>query len=343
MTTDSATGPPALACPLRGMVWRDGVVEDAEVTLDEISSVAEDDGRLVWLDLVGPSAADVEALADRLGLGPTVVEDVTAPHERPKVIRAADHLFFMTYAVGLRPEVDAMGDGHGRLTTSRVSGLILPNGIVTIREDDAFDMDEVVRRWNENADLLAKGPGALLHGLLDAIVDGQFETIQELDDAIEGLEDVLFTNRGVGGEFLRRIYGFRKDLVELRRIVLPTRELVNGVLRHRAEDAQLLSKWYDDLYDHVLRAAEWTESLRDMVTTLFETNLSMQDTRLNQVMRKLAAWAAIIAVPTAVTGWFGQNIPYPGFSKPLGLWLSAVLIVAISGGLWLGFRKRGWL
>ncbi len=110
-----------------------------------------------------------------------------------------------------------------------------------------------------------------------------------------------------------------------------------------ADDDPLLGPWYDDLYDHVLRAAEWTESLRDMVTSVFETNLSLQDARLNTVMKKLAGWAAIIAVPTAVTGWFGQNVPYPGFSHVSGLLQSVVLIVGLSIGLYVLFRRRDWL
>ena len=109
----------------------------------------------------------------------------------------------------------------------------------------------------------------------------------------------------------------RRDLVDLRRVVLPMREVINAVLRHRKDihAASELDPWYDDLYDHVLRVSEWTESLRDLISAIFETNLSLQDARLNNVMKKLTAWAAIIAVPTAVTGYFGQNVPsrvHPG-------------------------------
>jgi len=134
--------------------------------------------------------------------------------------------------------------------------------------------------------------------------------------------------------------------VELRRVVLPMREVVNAILRHRTEhraNGNELDGWYSDLYDHVLRASEWTESLRDMVTTVFETNLSLQDARLNTVMKQLTGWAAIIAVPTAVTGWFGQNVPYPGFGKPAGFVATSVLIVVLAVGLYAVFRRRGWL
>ena len=143
----------------------------------------------------------------------------------------------------------------------------------------------------------------------------------------------------------RRTYQVRKDLVDLRRAVLPMREVVNAVLRHRKDinAPTELDSWYDDLYDHVLRAAEWTESLRDMVTTIFETNLSLADARLNTVMKKLTGWAAIIAVPTAVTGYFGQNVPYPGFGTHWGFLLSLTIMISIATGLYLTFRHKGWI
>ncbi len=326
------------------MAWRDGAVVDASVTIGEVGQVANDPSQLLWLDLTSPTREDMTALADHLGLSATLVEDVLSPLERPKVTRHTDHIFFMAYATRLGPSAESGTQaGSARLTTSRVSGLVFKGALVTIREDDSFDIDEVVRRWADNADLLRYGSGALLHGLLDTIVDSQFDTIQQLDDAMEDLEGELFENRGANSAFLRTVYELRKDLVQLRRVVLPMREVVNGVLRHRPDEPTELSRWYDDLYDHVLRAAEWTESLRDMVTTVFETNLSLQDTRLNTVMKKLAGWAAIIAVPTAVTGWFGQNVPYPGFGHQIGLWLATGLIIGLSGVLYVSFRRRDWL
>ncbi|MPN56449.1 Cobalt/magnesium transport protein CorA [bioreactor metagenome] len=125
------------------------------------------------------------------------------------------------------------------------------------------------------------------------------------------------------------------------------REVVTAVMRFRDERSTPLSKeldgYFNDLYDHVVRAAEWTESLRDLISSVFETNLSLQDARLNEIMKKLAAWAAIIAVPTAVTGWFGQNIPYPGFSEAFGLFQSVLLILVGSVGLYFVFRRFDWI
>ena len=228
---------------------------------------------------------------------------------------------------------------------TRVSAFVLRRAMVTIRTGNDFDMDEVVRRWDDNADLLKFGVGALVHGLLDTIVDGHFDAVQAIDDRIETLEDGLFDEQAQSREVQRRTYRVRKDLVELRRVVLPMREVINAVLRHRKDinAHPELDTWYDDLYDHVLRASEWTESLRDMVTTIFETNLSLQDSRLNTVMKKLTSWAAIIAVPTAVTGYFGQNVPYPGFAQRWGWIMSCVVIVGIAALLYRGFKRRNWL
>ena len=123
----------------------------------------------------------------------------------------------------------------------------------------------------------------------------------------------------------------------LRRVVLPMREVVNALMRRdlHVVDEQM-APYYQDVYDHVLRATEWTESLRDLVTTILETNLTIQGNRMNLVMKKVTSWAAIIAVPTAITGFYGQNVPYPGFSTHWGFWFSTLLIIGLSVGLYCG-------
>jgi magnesium transporter len=181
--------------------------------------------------------------------------------------------------------------------------------------------------------------------LLDVVVDGHFEAVQSLDDGIEALEDDLFENNTPRGGLQRKTFSLRKDLVALRRVVLPMREVVSSI-QHRRLDAKTapeLDPLYADLYDHVLRVSEWTESLRDMVTTVFETNLSLQDARLNQVMKKLTGWAAIIAVPTAITGFYGQNVNYPGIETVGGFVTSTALIVVIVVLLYWMFKRRDWL
>ena len=330
----------------RARVWRDGVCVAENIDGDGLKTLIEDPSTLAWVDLVDPDEEDLLQVADAVGLDPRAVEDALAPLERPKLTRHPEHLFFMTYATRLAGQAGAEPSDFTRLRLKRISGFVLPHALVTVRlpdhEGTRFDADALVARWEEHPDLLREGTGALVHGLLDLVVDGHFDTIQELDDEIEALEDILFEEVDTGHGFIRRVYALRKDLVRLRRVVLPMREVVNGLLRHR-RDEPTLDPYFDDLYDHVLRAAEWTESLRDMVTSVFETNLSLQDAKLNTVMKKLAAWAAIIAVPTAITGWYGQNIPYPGFSTHAGLIQSASLVLVSTLALYLLFRRQDWL
>jgi magnesium transporter len=123
------------------------------------------------------------------------------------------------------------------------------------------------------------------------------------------------------------------------------RDVVATVRRGVSNDdhADELIPYFDDLSDHVLHAVESTETLRDSITSVFDTNMSLADTRMNNVMKKLTSWAAIIAVPTAVTGFYGQNVPYPGFGHEWGFWVSVVLIVVIALALYGSFRKRDWL
>jgi magnesium transporter len=244
------------------------------------------------------------------------------------------------YAVSNIPD----DDSDATLTPRRISGFVLPRGLITVRLSADVDMEAVSQRFDELGGQ-EYGVGSLVHGLLDVVVDGHFEAVQALDDSIESIEDELFEDRPQRGSLQRKTYRLRKDLVELRRVVLPMREVVNSI-QHRRLDAKTapeLDPLYADLYDHVLRVSEWTESLRDMITTVFETNLSLQDARLNQVMKKLTGWAAIIAVPTAITGFYGQNVQYPGIDTVAGFVASTSLIVLLVLLLYWTFRRRDWL
>ncbi|HWI34027.1 MAG TPA: magnesium transporter CorA family protein [Lapillicoccus sp.] len=332
------------------LLWRKGEVTDHDFPLDDVSEHLADEDSLVWVDLLEPDHAMLQKLADELNLDPHAVEDVIEEASRPKATMHAHHSFVSVYATRL----DHPGTGPiapdqvlaSRLRLTKVSTFVLPRGIVTVRDNDDFDMTQVKQRWDDNSELLHLGGGALLHGLLDVVVDGHFDTVQQLDDAIESLEDGLFAEQQQTRRTQQRTFRIRKELVELRRVVLPMREVVGAVLRHRTElhkDGNELDGWFSDLYDHAIRAAEWTESLRDMITSIFETSLSLQDAHLNTVMKKLTAWAAIIAVPTAVTGWYGQNIPYPGFGHPIGVITSTVLIVGIAVGLYITFKRKDWI
>jgi magnesium transporter len=328
--------------PIRTRVWRNGILEHENFPFEQVSDFLAQPDCLVWADLVAPDYDLVCKIAEELSLDQHAVEDALNAYERPKATRYSSHLFITTSAL-------VHDQQTGDITTGRVSAFSTAKAFVTVRLDETLDMDSVVRRWDENSDLIKYGPRALMHGLLDEIVDGYFEAIESLDDAIEAVEDILFEETGkMAREVSQTTFTLRRSLVQARRAVLPMREVVNTVMRRAtggdgASAAPELVPFFEDLYDHVLRASEWTESLRDMITSIFETNMSLSDTRMNMIMKKLTAWAAIIAVPTAVTGYFGQNIPYPGYEQHWGFWLSVFVILGIAVALYVSFRRRDWL
>jgi magnesium transporter len=318
-------------------LYRDGMLDAKDFPAAQISDYLQEPGTVVWLDLCEPDRADLEVVSQEFGLHPLAVEDAVQQHERPKLDRYEDHAFLTAYAVDL----DA---ASGKLMTSELAAFATPRALITVRKDPSFDIDGVVARWDSSSDLAAHGVGFLLWGLLDFVVDGHFATVQQLDEAMEGLEDLLFDERSHGAEVQRRSFELRKSLVVLRRVVLPMREVVNTLLRRDLGLVdQAMGPYFQDVYDHVLRVTEWTESLRDLVSTILETNLTIQGNRLNSIMKKVTSWAAIIAVPTAVTGFYGMNVPYPGFAQRSGFVASVLLVVALSGGLYLLFRRLDWL
>jgi magnesium transporter len=326
---------------IRGRVWRGGKPQD-EFEFASISDYLVEDDTLVWCDIYDPSHATLKDLANELELDNWAVEDAIADAERTKAVVYRTHTFFTVYSVAVKDPVPD-DDSESMLDIRRISGFVLPRGLITVRLSPHFDMDVVSQRFDELGGQ-EHGVGALVHGLLDVIVDGHFEAVQWLDDGIESVEDDLFANNPRSG-LQRKTFRLRKDLVELRRVVLPMREVVNSI-QHRRLDAKTapeLDPLYADLYDHVLRVSEWTESVRDMVTTVFETNLSLQDARLNTVMKKLTGWAAIIAVPTAITGFYGQNVTYPGIDTVGGFVTSTSLIALTVLGLYWMFKRRDWL
>ncbi|HET6735375.1 magnesium transporter CorA family protein [Mycobacterium sp.] len=322
---------------VRGRVWRGGKPQD-DFDFSAISDYLVDDETLVWCDIYDPDHATLKDLAQELGLNTWAVEDAVAEAERTKAAVYRTHTFFTVYAVSTTEDSESL------LSTHRISGFVLPRGLITVRLSPHFDIDVVSQRFDELGGQ-EYGVGALVHGLLDVVVDGHFDAVQTLDDGIEGVEDDLFADNSPRSGLQRRTFRLRKDLVELRRVVLPMREVVNSI-QHRRLDAKTapeLDPLYADLYDHVLRVSEWTESLRDMITTVFETNLSLQDARLNTVMKKLTGWAAIIAVPTAITGFYGQNVTYPGIETVGGFVTSTAIIVVLVVLLYVMFKRRDWL
>lgn len=317
--------------------YRDGKLHAEGFPVAEVSDYLADPANTVWFDICRPAPDDLRSLQEELGLHALAIEDVLQPGQRPKVDHYPEHLLLVAYAL-------TVDRGTNELTGHEVGVFITANAVVTVREDESFDIDEVMRRWDSAPNLAGSGVAFLLYGILDYAVDSHFTALQQLDDEIDALEDMVFQEQTPDTVQQRRTYELRKSLVNVRRIVLPMREVVNTVMRRDllTLDATI-TPYFQDVYDHVVRVNEWADSLRDLLSNILDARLALRSNRLNVVMKKVTSWAAIIAVPTAVTGFYGQNLPYPGFAATWGFWVSSAVILVASGSLYLTFKAKDWL
>ncbi|HWC36004.1 MAG TPA: magnesium transporter CorA family protein [Mycobacteriales bacterium] len=324
---------------IRTRLYRDGKCVKENFDPAEISDHLElQDACVVWLDLDDARPEDLALIAEEFGLNPLAVEDARNERQRPKLDHYDDHVFISLYDV-------ALDDGKGTLAAHELAIFAADRYLITVRKTPGYSMDAVVARWDDNAQLAKYGVGFLLWGLLDVVVDSHFDTVQKLDDRIDGLEDLLFDPEDTGTAVQRQSYELRKSLVRIRRVVLPTREVLNSLMR-RENDlvADALMPYYQDVYDHVLRAADWTDSLRDLVSTILETHLTIQGNRMNEIMKKVTSWAAIAAVPAVITGYYGMNVlTYPHTGTRAGGYAALGLMAGLVAALYVVFKKIDWL
>lgn len=332
----SAAAPPQ--CPTRTRQYRAGQLTREGFAAEQISEIlAGDPDAVVWLDLYDPTQADLQIVTDEFGLHPLAVEDALHAHQRPKVDRYRTHLFANMYAVSVAP-------GTAALTVGEVGIFITARALITVRKDN-FDIDALIVRWDLNTDLVdsTNQVSALTYGLLDAVVDGHYLAAEQLDDAVDELQTHLFQPR-TSVDVRRRAYELGVVLANLRRVVAPMLDVTGRLQRpdtHLQDDR--LTPYFHDVLDHALRATETIDATRDRVDRIADTQLNEQGAQLNEITKKLAAWAAIIAVPTAVTGFYGQNVPYPGFGQHSGFIASCIVILVLGGGLYGVLRRNHWL
>lgn len=317
--------------------YRDGKLYRHGFPVAEVSDYLADEANVVWFDLCRDDDDDLEAIREELGLHDLAIEDVLHEDQRPKVDHYPGNLLLVAYEVDFDPDTPA-------LTQHEISAFITPRALVTVHKDRGFDVAALERRWDQSDQLAGNGIPFLLHGLLDEVVDTHYTAVQKLDDAIDDMEDGLFDETANDRQLQRRMFELRKSLVGMRRLVLPMRDVVNTVMRRdlRLTSEQLLP-YFQDVYDHVLRVEQRVDDLRDLVANMLETRLTVRGNRLNQIMKKVTSWAAIIAVPTAVTGFYGQNLPYPGYQSGWGVVVSTGIMLVGVVALYVAFKVKDWL
>jgi magnesium transporter len=322
-------------CPTRTRLYDQGQIVaegfPAEAIKEHLDSRP---GAMVWLDLLDPDEPDLSIVTQEFGLHPLAVEDAVLDHEHPKLDRYSSHLFLNLYAAEV--------PGSPAIKTTELSAFITRRALITVRKGP-FDIDALVRQWDFTPQLADGGVGFLVYGFLDVIADTHDKALAALDGKINDLEDNLSDPRP-GYDLRKRGFELRQQLAAMRRVVEPMHDVVARLGR---TDLRLfsgdLAPYFQDVQNNVANATNKVTSARDRVADILATNMGEQTNQLNEITKKLAAWAAIIGIPTAVTGFYGQNIPYPGFGHRSGLIVSSVLIVVLAAGLYVLLKRRRWL
>lgn len=330
-------------------VWRKGELAAENCDPSLISDYLMEEGTCVWLDLVNPTAGELDLFKDEFGLHPLAVEDAVHAHQRPKVDRYRRHLFAAVYAAWLEesstghtgPEEEHR---HIELVTSEVDVFVGRAWLITVRKDPGWDIEPVLHRWDKGEALVEHGVSFLLHGLLDQIVDEYGVVTETLDDRLDDVEDRLLSQQG-NGHLQGDLLELRRAVVRLRKVVLPMRENFNVLMEGPIPDvADEMHPYFADIKDHVLRVAGDLETVQELLLNAIQLNMSMASNRLNVIMKQLTGWAAIIGANTVVAGIYGMNYRlWPHNENEIGFWVALGLMLAISAVLFAYFKQKDWL
>jgi magnesium transporter len=306
-----------------------------DVAIQDISKVLKSEDQFVWIGLHEPDEALLRQIQEEFGLHDLAIEDALRAHQRPKLEEYGESLFIVLRTVQWHDGSIDFGETHIFV------GL---RYLVSVRHGASLSYTEVRTRAETTPQLLRKGPGFVLYALMDFDVDHYFPIVDELEERLEGLEERIFAG-GLNRQNTQELYRLKRDLVALKRAVSPLIEICNRLVRFDValipEDVRL---YFRDVYDHVIRINETIDTLRELLTSALEVNLSLISVGQNEVMKKLAAWAAILAAPTMLAGIYGMNFEFmPELHWRYGYALIMSGMAGICGALFCWFKRAGWL
>lgn len=309
----------------------------ADVSIPDISEVLKEPDRFVWVGLREPGEALLREVQQEFGLHDLAVEDALRAHQRPKVEQYGDSLF-----VVLRTALVA-GDPP-RIEVGETHLFVGPRFVVSVRHGPSLSYAEVRARCEAAPHLLARGPGFVLYAIMDFVVDQYFPVVDVLEEALAELEEEIF-GEAFSRQTTERIYRLKRDLLTLKRAVSPVVDVCNRLMRF---DLPLIpgdtQPYVRDVYDHAVRVNEVVDTLRELLGSALEANLSLVSVEQNESTKKLAGWAAIIAVPTMIAGIYGMNFKFmPELDSRLGYPLALAAMAACCAYLYYRFRRSGWL
>ena len=299
--------------------------------------VYKNSGRTSWINIDGLRKADVETVCAQFDIHPLIVEDILSINQRPKLDEEANSIFCLLNMLYYNKETHTVEQ-------EQISIILSKDVVISFQEDAHRDVFTSVREKLKSAGSKIRQRGAdyLCYNLLDMIVDHYFIVMEKIGDRIEEVEEEV--SRGNNPKALANITQMRKELIVLKRNFSPVREVVNGFLRSESELLEdRHTKYYKDVYDHIIQATELSENYRDIIVSMQDLHINNVNLKMNEVMKVMAIVTCLLAPATVIGGIFGMNFEsIPWLHSPYGFFGAVIIMLAIPFGMLLMFKKRGW-
>jgi magnesium transporter len=292
----------------------------------------------VWVDALDPTPEELSALQAAFGLHDLSIEDSRRWGQRAKLERFRDHDFIVVHGVSL--------DAGDELQDRELHLYVGTSFLATVRRAPAFDLRRALERLARRDPLEREGIGYLLYLVLDEVVDGYLDVVEELEARTDEVEERVDRDDGAEAErpLARDIFHLRRAASTFRRLIVPMREVVDLIQESPSLATPALAPYLRDVEDHVIRAIELLDNVRDILTSAREVQVALESKRLNVVMKKVTSWAAIILIPTLIAGIYGMNFRHmPELSWRLGYPLALGSMALAAGALYVVFKRRDWL
>lgn len=306
-----------------------------DVDIDAISDVLEEPDTFVWVGLHEPDEPLLLKLQEEFDLHDLAIEDAHVAHQRTKIEAYGNSLFIVVQTAQL-------DDGHIAFGETHI--FVGPRYLVTVRHGASLSYAPARRSCEQTPELLALGPSYGLYSVLDFVVDNLLPIVRDYREELQKLEKDIFSE-SFNRDTVRRLYGMQRDLMTLRLAVAPLQDVISQLVRlHPQLIPDELRVYFRDVHDHVTRLNESINAMREMLSAAISVNLSLVTFGQNEVMKKLAGWAAMLAAPTLITSWYGMNFQHmPELSKPWSYPLVIGVVVCVVSGIYVGLKRAKWL
>jgi magnesium transporter len=322
-------------------VYVDGRRQDAVAPQDALR-LARERGGFVWLGLYAPSEPELGAIAEQYGLHPLAVEDAVYAHQRPKLERYDDGLF-MVLKTATYVEHEELTSTSEIVDTGEVMVFLGDHYVITVRHGEHSGLAELRHRLEEQRDLLCLGAAAVLYAVADLVVDTFVEVAAAVEDDVDELEASVFSPERT--DDIGRLYQLKRELMSLRKSVAPLEQPLQKLAERELDVVpEAMRTYFRDVLDHSIRVRDQITGYDELLTSILQASLARTSQADNEDMRKISAWAGIIAVPTAIAGIYGMNFEYmPELDWRWGYPLVWLVILTACFMLYRGFKRNGWL